>query len=185
MSIIKPHEITLQENGIILRPLADEHLPLLYKWNADPEVLYWCEGDDVQENDPETVNDIYSGVSQNAFCFLIETDGIPVGECWLQEMNVKDIAAKHPGKDVRRIDMMIGEKSHWNRGIGTTLIKMLTNFAFNNQQTDIIYAIVSDYNPRSRRVFEKNGFKIFWRGATDSASVKAKEDFHLVLMRDS
>jgi hypothetical protein len=45
MSIIKSHDITLyggnDEYRIVLMPLADEHLPYLYKWNADPEV---CSG---------------------------------------------------------------------------------------------------------------------------------------------
>lgn len=44
MSIIKTHNITLYGGNeiykIVLRPLSDEHLPLLYKWNADSEVLY-------------------------------------------------------------------------------------------------------------------------------------------------
>ena len=43
MSIIKSHDITLyggNETNIVLRPLRDEHLPLLYKWCADPNVLY-------------------------------------------------------------------------------------------------------------------------------------------------
>lgn len=48
MSIIKSHNITLyggnDEYKIILRPLSDNYLPLLYKWNSDPEVLYWSEG---------------------------------------------------------------------------------------------------------------------------------------------
>jgi len=180
---MKPHETILQEGNITLRPLADQHLPFLYKWNADPEMLFWSEGDDVQENPPETVNDIYGGVSQNAFCFLVEADGIPVGECWLQKMNIKEIAAKHPGQDVRRIDMMIGEKSYWNRGIGTIIVRLLVDFAFVNQQANIVYGLISDYNIRSRRVFEKNGFKISWRGTTENTSPKANEDYHMMLER--
>ncbi|MFC1948385.1 GNAT family N-acetyltransferase [Chloroflexota bacterium] len=86
MSIIKTHKITLYggiNNEIILRPLSDEHLPLLYQWNADPEVVYWADGgeDDGRSHDEDTVHKIYGGVSLNAFCFLIEVDGVPVGEC--------------------------------------------------------------------------------------------------------
>ena len=82
MSIIKTHDITLYggcKDDIVLRPLSDEHLPYLYKWNADPEVLYWSE---IGTENPklsygrETVQQIYGGVSQsqNAFCFLIEAN---------------------------------------------------------------------------------------------------------------
>ena len=47
MNIIITHDINLyggNDTDIILRPLCDDHLPLLYKWCADPEVLYWTEG---------------------------------------------------------------------------------------------------------------------------------------------
>lgn len=82
MAIIKSHDITLRggnaEYDIVLTPLSDEHLPLLYKWCADPEVLYWTEGGAYDPNlsyDYDTVHDIYGGVSQNAFCFLVEANG--------------------------------------------------------------------------------------------------------------
>ena len=62
MSIIKTHDITLyggNDIDIVLRPLCDDHLPLLYKWNSDPEVLYWSDGEDVQAHSAETVHNIY------------------------------------------------------------------------------------------------------------------------------
>jgi len=37
MSIIKTHDVTLyggNDVDIVLRPLCDDHLPLLYKWCA-------------------------------------------------------------------------------------------------------------------------------------------------------
>ncbi|MCL2195757.1 MAG: GNAT family N-acetyltransferase [Oscillospiraceae bacterium] len=38
MNIINSHDITLTRGSIALRPLCDDHLPLLYRWNSDPEV---------------------------------------------------------------------------------------------------------------------------------------------------
>ncbi|MCL2408686.1 MAG: GNAT family N-acetyltransferase [Oscillospiraceae bacterium] len=187
MSIIKTHNITLHgstgEHDITLRPLCDEHLPLLYKWNADPEVLYWCEGEDVQENDADTVHIIYGNVSQAAFCFLVEVDGYPIGGCWLQKMNMKSILERYPSNaDVRRIDMMIGEKDYWNRGIGATFIGMLVEFAFSVENVDVLHVFSFDYNVRSQRVFEKNGFRLFMRERSESP--KAKEDVHFQLLRE-
>ncbi|NMD13857.1 MAG: GNAT family N-acetyltransferase, partial [Caldisericales bacterium] len=94
LNIIKTHHITLfgktDKYDIVLKPLNDEHLPLLYKWCADPEVLYWTEGgeDTDLSYDKETVHAIYGGVSQDAYCFLIEANGVPIGEGWLQKMNL-------------------------------------------------------------------------------------------------
>ncbi len=165
MNIIKPHDITLyggNNNKIILRPLCDDHLPYLYKWCADPEVLYWTEGgtDDIDLSyGPDTVHQIYGGVSQNAFCFLIEVDGVPIGECWLQKMNLPDVKAMYPeALDVRRIDMCIGEKEYWSRGIGTQFIGMLVDFAFCGEHVDVLHCFCEDYNIRSRRMWEKYGF---------------------------
>lgn len=107
----------------------------------------------------EAVHQIYGGVSQNAFCFLIEANGTTIGECWLQEMNVSDVKAMYaPPLDVRRIDMCIGEKAYWGCGIGTQLIDMMVDFAFNGEHTDVLHCICGDSNIRSRRVWEKNGF---------------------------
>ncbi|MDD4774757.1 MAG: GNAT family N-acetyltransferase [Eubacteriales bacterium] len=165
MSVIKTHDITLYggtDIKIALRPLSDEHLPLLYKWCADPEILYWTEGgtaDICLSYDPDTVNDIYGGVSREAFCFLVEADGHPIGECWLQRMNLPGVRAMYPETtDVRRIDMCIGEKAYWNRGIGTQFVGMLVDFAFCAQRADVLHCFCEDYNIRSRRMWEKHGF---------------------------
>lgn len=57
MSIIRSHHTTLHGGNdaykIILRPLSDAHLPYLYKWNSDPEVLYWTEGDEAESYPPK------------------------------------------------------------------------------------------------------------------------------------
>lgn len=165
MSIITIHDITLyggNETDIVLRPLCDEHLPLLYKWCADPEVLYWTEGgtDDIHLSyGADTVHQIYGGVSKNAFCFLVEADGIPVGECWLQKMNLPDVRAMYPEElDVRRIDMAIGEKDHWGRGIGAQMIGMVIDFAFCGEHVDVLHCFCEDYNIRSKRLWESKGF---------------------------
>jgi Acetyltransferases, including N-acetylases of ribosomal proteins len=168
MSIIKTHNITLcggsGEYSVALRPLCDAHLPYLYRWNADPEVLYWTEGgtDNLELSYGEsTVNNIYGGVSQAAFCFLVEVNGTPVGECWLQRMNLPGVKAMYdPALDVRRIDMCIGEKAYWNKGIGTIFVGMLIDFAFNVEHVDVLHCFCEDYNVRSRRMWEKHGFTL-------------------------
>jgi len=56
---------------------------------------------------------------------------------------------------------MIGEKEYWGQGIGTEVIRVLTEFGFLKQGADMIFgAGIPDYNPRSLRAFQKVGFKI-------------------------
>ena len=167
MGIIKTHDITLhgktKDYNIVLQPLNDTHLSFLYKWCSDPEVLYWTEGgkDIVRSYNEETVHEIYGGVSQNAFCFLINVNEIPIGECWLQKMNLKYVKEMYPKDvDVRRIDMAIGEKQYWGKGIGTEFVKILTDFAFVQEKVDVLHCFCEDYNIRSKRVWEKNNFEL-------------------------
>ncbi|MCL2058199.1 MAG: GNAT family N-acetyltransferase [Oscillospiraceae bacterium] len=190
MSIIKSHNITLyggNDINIVLRPLCDGHLALLYKWCADPEVLYWTEGgtnDADLSYGADTVHKIYGGVSQNAFCFLVEADGVPIGECWLQKMNLPYVNAMYPeALDVRRIDMSIGEKSYWNKGIGTQFIGMMIDFAFYGENVDVLHCFCEDYNVRSRRMWEKHGFARILEEPLEPQPQKGKWQYHYRLTR--
>ena len=49
MGELKTHKISLQDAPIVLRPMTEDDWGLLLKWNSDPEVLHFAEGDDVTE----------------------------------------------------------------------------------------------------------------------------------------
>ena len=167
MGVIRTHNITLYDNcgaqSLTLRPLADGHLPLLYRWCADEEVMRLAdEGGTVC--DAETARTLYGRVSQTAHCFLIEADGVPVGECWLQRMDVSSVRSMYPaGVDVRRIDICIGEKAYWGRGIGTAAVRMLVKFAFEREGTDVLHCLCAEENVRSCRLWERCGFSLIDR----------------------
>ena len=160
MKKLREHNITLRSDNIVLRPMTEDDWDLLLKWNSDPEVLYFSEGRPVSSYTLEETQHIYRGVSQNAFCFIIEFDGRPIGEGWLQRMNLERILEQFPGLDCRRIDLEIGQKEFWNRGIGTEVIRTLTEFGFEQEHADAIFGLVLGHNPRSRRAFEKAGFTL-------------------------
>lgn len=189
MSVIKTHDYTLyggNDDDIVLRPLCDDHLPFLYKWCADPEVLYWTEGgtDDIRSYEPETVHMIYGGDKDKCLYFLIEVNGVPVGECWLQRMNLPDVKAMYPETlDVRRIDMAIGEKAYWGRGIGTQFIGMMIDFAFCGEHVDVLHCFCEDYNVRSRRMWEKHRFTRVLEEALNPQPQKGKWQYHYRLTR--
>jgi RimJ/RimL family protein N-acetyltransferase len=158
---LRAHDVTLEGKGVRLRPMTEDDWPILYPWNNDREVLYYAEGDDVTGYSMDEVQAIYRAVSRSAFCFVIEVDGCPVGDCWLQQMNLERVLRRYPGLDCRRIDLLIGEVDHWGRGIGTQAIRLLTVFAFDVQGVDVIYEPeIADYNVRSRRAFERNGYRV-------------------------
>ena len=45
---LREHTITLGSEKVILRPMTEADWDILLKWNSDPQVLYYSEGDDVQ-----------------------------------------------------------------------------------------------------------------------------------------
>ncbi len=141
--------------------MTEDDWDILLRWNNDPDVLYYVSAEDDNTQSLERVRQIYRGVSQAAFCFIMEVGRSPAGECWLQQMNLERILNKYPDMDCRRIDIMIGEKGLWGQGIGTEVIGILTRFGFEAEKADMIFGCdIADYNPRSLRAFEKNGYRI-------------------------
>lgn len=156
------HSVILRSNNLTLRPMTENDWDILLKWNSDPEVLYYTDGRDIDAYTMEEMQDIYRGVSHTpAYCFIVELDNKPIGECWLQIMNLVRYQEKYPEQDMRRIDLMIGEKDLWGKGIGTQMISLLTEFGFEIEHADMIFGCdIGGYNPRSRRAFEKNGYQL-------------------------
>ncbi len=183
MGFLKQHHITLQGERITLRPMTEGDWDVLLKWNNDPEVLYFSEGDDVKTYSLEQVQEIYRKTSQSAFCFIIEFQGMPIGECWLQRMNLERILRRYPNLDCRRIDLMIGEKQLWGQGLGTETIRLLTGFGFEKEKADMIFACdVADYNLASLRAFQKVGYEIDAK-IKQRPGNKARYRYDLVLTR--
>jgi RimJ/RimL family protein N-acetyltransferase len=180
--ILREHSITLRGAVVTLRPMTEGDWGLLARWNSDPEVLYFSEGDDVAAYDLETVQSIYRSVSQNATCFIIEFRGQPIGEGWLQRMNIERILAKYPAEDCRRIDLMIGEKQFWGQGLGTDTIRTLTQFGFESEKADRIFGLVSDYNERSWRAFQKVGYEVV-DIIPDLPGMKSRVSYDLLISR--
>ena len=155
---LRTHEVTLRGPRLLLRPLTEHDWAPLLAWNNDPEVLAWFEGDEIESRTLDEVQRIYRAISVNAHCFLMELDDRPVGECWLQQMNLQRLVARHPGEDVRRIDIAIGLPALWGQGLGREAVGLLLDFGFHRERVDVIYACVDAGNVRSRRMFASLGF---------------------------
>ncbi|MCY3895700.1 MAG: GNAT family N-acetyltransferase [Chloroflexi bacterium] len=157
---LRTHEVRLRSGPVVLRPLTEEDWELVVGWWNDPDIAAYADSNEGPYSLGQ-VQKIMRGISRCAYCFVIEFEGRPVGECWLQQMNEERILRRNPGLDCRRIDIEI-EKAYWGRGIGTAAIRLLVDFGFEREQADAIFAMdVADDNPRSRRAFEKTGFELY------------------------
>ena len=157
---LRTHDVTLGEGPVTLRPLTEDDWDLVVGWWNDPDIASYADAEPSVYSHTQ-VQEIVRGISDSAYCFVIEFKGRPVGECWLQEMNVQRILDRNPGLDCRRVPLEI-EKDYWGRGIGTAAIRLLVEFGFETEGAEAIFAMdVADYNPGSRRAFEKAGFELY------------------------
>ena len=185
MDKIQLHNIILKGKtagggSVVLRPMTENDWDILFKWNQDPEVLYYSDTGFETSYTMEFTQSIYRGTSKSAFIFVIEYNGKPIGECWLQRMNLAWILEKFPDKDCRRIDLMIGEKDHWGKGIGTVVVKLLSDFGFKREKADMIFGChIANYNARSLKVFEKEGFRILRKKKLPPGG-KAKFEYYMI-----
>lgn len=180
--LLRIHNVRLQDGELVLRPLTEDDWLPLARWNADEEVVYFADSGDKASYTLPEVQDIYRGASRTALCFMIEVHGRPVGEAWLQEMNLQQPLSLHPGQDLRRIDLCIGEKEMWGTGLGKRVIWLLTQFGFAHENADIIYGIISDYNSRSLRAFAACGYSLE-EEVPEEPGCRAIVHYHLFLPR--
>ena len=177
--------MTLHGERLVLRPMTEGDWYIVQRWESDPDVLYYFDSGWVHSHELEDTQMIYRGVSQAAFVFIAELESRPIGVCWLQRMNLPRLIERFPGKDLRRIDLAIGEKDLWGQGLGTEMIGMLTRFGFETERCDAIFGVgIGDHNPRSRRAFEKNGYTAFCENPQPEGS-KAHVEYDLILTREA
>jgi len=187
-SLLVSHDVTLWGGAVTLRPMTEGDWDVLLTWNNDPIVMELADANPFEETALEDLQTIYRWISTHAFCFIMEVAEKPIGECWLQRMNLQRIVAQFPDQDLRRIDLMIGEKELWGRGYGTEAIGLLVDFGFRQQEADAIFAPVAAENRRSQRAFQKNGFTCHARfqepdGSINTDLVLWREDFEAACAR--
>lgn len=141
----------LQGKLVRLRAVEQDDLPLARAYLQDPEVLAyfgsyapmsladeedWYERD---RKDPTTIT------------FSIEVEGRYVGGCGLSRINARNGNAE--------IGIFVGDKSVWNKGVGTEAMSLLISYGFDQVNLHRIYLRVFAENTRAIRVYEKLGFQ--------------------------
>lgn len=147
---------------IDLRAFSREDLPLLSGWLANEHVKRWWPEDDLSI----AALDAHYGPAVDGkdptLLYVALADGVPVG--FVQTYRHAD----HPDWDraigipgVAGIDYLIGEPDRCGKGLGTAVIAALCarTFALFPDVSGIVSAPQAA-NPASRRVLEKNGFRL-------------------------
>ena len=73
-----------------------------------------------------------------------------IGDCGFFHLDWRNRSAE--------LGIFIGDKSYWNQGYGTEVMRLLLRIGFTTLNLHRIYLRVYDNNPRAVRVYEKTGF---------------------------
>lgn len=130
---------------------------LLFRWLNDPEVMtYWYGRDKPRSR--EWVRKHFSPSIR----------GLKNWNYWMIELRDKSIGyicntaeENDDGEFLGRVelDILIGNKSTWEKGYGTDALKAMLNYAFNTQKAERVFLIPRFINLRAIHLYKKVGFK--------------------------
>ena len=131
-------------------------------WLGDPEVNRWLS---VKTATADTQREYIEAWVKRAdarlfaICCHEDCDGRVVGSLKLELLS----GYPNASPDVAVLALMIGDKTHWGRGIATLAIRTGTELAF--QMWPTIVEVQAGIHPRnigSVRAFEKSDYQIDW-----------------------
>lgn len=175
---LRTHDAILVDGRLRLRPFTEDDWHTAASWQSDLRVLWFSEGDFVEERSMAETQAICRAVSQTADMFVIEHDGVAVGDGWLQAMNLRRITAAFPGLRTSRIDLQLAYDV-WGQGLGSRAIRLLTERGFDRGDELVFGLDIADFNERSRRAFLHCRY-VPWRRVTSPPGAKTSFVYDLV-----
>ncbi|HXH88469.1 MAG TPA: GNAT family N-acetyltransferase [Gaiellaceae bacterium] len=132
----------LQGERVVLRSLAEEHVPALATLGRDPEVLRWW----AELDEPYIRAKVTDGLT-----FVILSEGEVVG--MVQFYEELDHEYRHAG-----MDLFLGTPFQ-DRGLGTDVVRTMARYLIEQRGHHRLIIDPSADNERAIRCYEKIGFK--------------------------
>jgi RimJ/RimL family protein N-acetyltransferase len=137
---------------VYLRALEVADAPSIAPWFNDSEINRF-----MQRHQPLSMHaeeEFLRGMSND------ETD-VRLGIVRKADDQLIGTAGLHPEFRCRsaRFGIVIGDKSAWDRGIGTAVTRMMVAHAFETLNLNRVWLHVYEYNPRGVHVYQKVGFR--------------------------
>lgn len=155
----------IKDSRVLIRLMkdADEDYASLLRWLNDEQVLRFIEGPSARYT-LEQIKDKYGPRAKGEHYVtpcMIEMESTSIGYIQFYPLQQEEIKAYGAQEDSRTfgIDLFIGESMHWNQGIGTAALRLVTSYLFDVKGADEIYIDPQTWNTRAIRSYEKCGFE--------------------------
>lgn len=139
---------------VVIDPLSPEYYEQAAKWIGDPEINRWLYSEWREHQVSGKLVAVAAMNSRNRL-FLIRYDGNPAGIAAVSQINNVDRHAS--------VWYLLGDRTYGGKGIATTAVDQLVNYAFEMLMVHSLEASILETNVPSRRVLEKNGFQLTGR----------------------
>jgi RimJ/RimL family protein N-acetyltransferase len=133
---------------VVLRPVEEEDLPLILRWQNHPEVWWYMDYDRLFSL--ETLREDLEQSRREGHPFLITVDGRPVGRIGLNRFRRRD--------RICSLYLYIGEPAFWGQGFARDAVMALLSFAFDRFDLHQVELWTLADNNRVIDVYERCGF---------------------------
>ncbi|MEI6521887.1 MAG: GNAT family N-acetyltransferase [Bacteroidia bacterium] len=133
--------------------LSIEHLPIVSKWNFDPEVNEFFSGrfpNNSQEQEIWLQNQL-NKADKKKLIIIENSTNSAIGMIGIMKID-------HLNKNCE-IGITIGEKTFWGKNHSHDALHVCINFLFHQLQMHCVYATVLSSNHRALKFFAKNNFE--------------------------
>ncbi len=158
-----------------LSPVSKDSAESWARWDNDLEVGIPLGSEPYTPTTIESAEEnIASIIKEKAHGFdilEIESDNL-IGRCFLGSLDNVNRSC--------RLGIVIGEKTHWDRGFGTEAIHLLLEYAFNILSMNSVSLGTYSYNKRAIACYKKVGFKEI--GRRREARIIGEKKYDAIMM---
>lgn len=146
----------LDRSCVTLRPLAEQDVDDIMTWVNDREIvgnIASFSGEPfTREQELAYVRSMIASEQDRVFSVLRAGDGTYLGQVGLHQI--------HRRSRVARLACIIGARTEMGRGYGSAAVAHILDHAFGHEGLHKIWLMIFSTNERSRRVYERLGFRV-------------------------
>ncbi len=148
------HASFLEGERTRLRPFAPGDVGLIHRWLNDEAVTYFM----YYGQKPTTLDQAAQMMAKqvdaetNTVFMVEDKKGRPVGFAGLYDI--------HPTARKAEFRVLLGDRSVWNKGLGTEVTELLTWYGFDRLNLNRVWLGVTSDNGGAVRAYEKAGYRL-------------------------